>query len=192
MEHKDWIALIVMVGIISIFATIFTFFGFQQGMQKITGHATGVTNVTVYTTTSLTMIISNVYLGNLTIGDTNGSDTNEQGDGFQIQNDGNVLLNVSMSATSLFTATPNPTSNYLFIVSDAGEGGINTTTWGEETINTTYTNVPGTSTLIITYLNETDASDLAEIDINITVPTAETAGLKTSTVTFTAVDAIST
>jgi len=89
MEHKDWITLIVLVGIISIFATIFTFFGFQSGLDKITGHATGVTNVTVYTTTSLTMILDNVYLGNLTIGDTNGSDTNQQGDGFQIQNDGN-------------------------------------------------------------------------------------------------------
>ena len=159
MEHKDWITLIVLVGIISIFATIFTFFGFQSGLDKITGHATGVTNVTVYTTTSLTMIFDNVYLGNLTIGDTNGSDTNQQGDGFQVQNDGNVLLNVSMSATSLFTATPSPTSNYVFIVSDAGEGGINTTTWGDETINTTYTNVPTVSTLIITYLNETDAND---------------------------------
>ena len=140
--------------LVALFSVIATFTIFMNAHYLgLTGQATGVTNVTVYTTSAISTVLDNVYLGNLTIGDTNGSDTNQQGDGFQIQNDGNVLLNISMSATSLFTATPNPTSNYIFIVSDAGEGGINTTTWGEETINTTYTNMPSAETLIITYLN---------------------------------------
>ena len=51
--------------------------------------------------------------------------------------------------------------------------------------NNTWSGVPTSSVVVICALNYT-AQDTAMVDINVTVPTDETAGAKIATVTFTA------
>jgi len=172
--------------LVALFSVIATFTIFMNAHYLgLTGQATGVTNVTVYTTSAISTVLDNVYLGNLTIGDSNSTQNGTINDGFQVQNDGNVPLNISMSATNLFSSAANPSSYYLFLVSDAGNGTNNESVWIESGTILVWTNVPATNTQIIEALNDSEGWDIVEVDINITVPVSETAGLKESTVTFT-------
>ncbi|MGK0209147.1 MAG: hypothetical protein ACI83O_000413, partial [Patescibacteria group bacterium] len=101
---------------------------------------------------------------------------------FLVENTGNTLINISYSATALWSAEPNGgTSNNMLKVSNSSElGAFIWLTSAFDWLNIVYTGgIP-----IIDSLNYSDATDTAEIDINITVPSNESFGTKNSTVTL--------
>ncbi len=115
--------------------------------------------------------------------------TNETSDDspapFLIQNDGNVLVNVTIGATNLWSTAQNPSVYYQFKIANytAENASFN---WVRSIV--TYTNMFSdvSPSLAIAYLNNTNATDTAEIDINVTVPANEGPNAKSSSVTLTA------
>ncbi|MEM4255597.1 MAG: hypothetical protein QXR53_04715 [Candidatus Norongarragalinales archaeon] len=109
---------------------------------------------------------------------------------FLLRNDGSVRVNVTISASALWNSTSGNNSNYRFNVTNAsGNTSLGTVDAKNcSTVNVTlWYNMPLTSsTNAICMLNFTDGNDYARIDIQITVPTGEAAGSKSSVVTFTA------
>lgn len=104
---------------------------------------------------------------------------------FVIENDGNVKVNVSVGASSLWTSIANPSSYYKFKI-DNKTNELNSFNWPLSL--TSWTNMPITASAIrgITELKYQDANDSAEIDVYVEVPPNEQPGTRNSTVTLTA------
>jgi len=178
MVSNNTLAALIIVAIIISVAGILTTFRIQL---PITGAATGTTNVTVATTTTISLPVNTIDFGTMYT-----YDTNDTSDGspppFQVQNDGNVNVNITVSATSLWSMTgyTNNTDHYQgkcrsYDVGSCGSGSI-----------TTYTNLSDSAVVFIANMPYAAANDTAYFDINVTVPPEEQAGAKSSTVTFTA------
>lgn len=108
--------------------------------------------------------------------------TNNSPPPFVVQNDGNSLVNLNISATDLWSAVANPTPNYRLKVDNVSgeEGAFN---WTASSIG--WVAAPANNNSIIIYeLNYIDAFDSAELDIYVQVPTNETPAVKSSIVTF--------
>jgi hypothetical protein len=103
---------------------------------------------------------------------------------FVIQNDGNVLVNITAEATNLWNSVVNPNAYYKFKIANSTE--TNAFNWGSSI--TIFTNMPasGNSEMCIAELAYPDDKDSAEIDIYVEVPAAEAAGSRSSNVTLTA------
>ena len=129
---------------------------------------------------SITMSVNNIYFGNLVIGESNS--TEEGLVPFKLENDGNVFVNVSTNASSLWVTETSDSEYYQFKVDNvSGEEG--SFDWANS--KTSWFNVPLTAFVVAaSELNYSDASDSVEADINITVPANEDPGTKSSTITF--------
>jgi predicted phosphohydrolase len=103
---------------------------------------------------------------------------------FVVQNDGNAYTNVSISATSLWHKAASPTANYQYKADNVTSTGENDSSDISKSI-LSLTNVPTSSTVFLVYFNYTTASDSAEVDLSVSVPTDEGAGVRNSTITFT-------
>ncbi|MCK4553039.1 LamG domain-containing protein [Candidatus Pacearchaeota archaeon] len=100
---------------------------------------------------------------------------------FELQNDGNCLLNVSINATDLWTAVSNPSDYFKYKIDNkSGEAGA--FNWLQSQID--WQQIPATEATSIVELNWSNSMDIAEIDLNVTVPSQEVAGDKSSTVYF--------
>ena len=103
-----------------------------------------------------------------------------------LRNDGNAFMNITVSATSLWSTSLNPTNNYQFKadnVSSTGENNSFTISQSQLSYRT-FNNSSDPALICLANFNYTDATDSAEFDVNITVPLGEPAGYKTSTLTF--------
>jgi hypothetical protein len=143
----------------------------------------GTSAVTVVGTVVITLPTSTVNLGSLAQSSSNNTAAWTP---FNLSNDGNVKVNVTINASSLWSTAANPTSNYQFAANESWEGVC----YSVESA-TTLTNMyaSGSATKFLTQLNYTDACDTAEIEIAVTVPSNEPTGAKTSTVSFIASEA---
>ena len=109
---------------------------------------------------------------------------------FVIQNDGNSFAHINISATNLFETVSNPSSYYQFkignntVYTPNENGSFN---WSGSV--TTFTNMPNSATRLfaISYLNYSNATDSARVDVLIQVPSSEPPGSRNSTVTFYAI-----
>lgn len=143
------------------------------------------TNFTIFTPIiSISLVQSTVDFGTMLPNQTNSTSDNSPYP-FEIRNDGNVKVNISVNATDLFPTTPNPTSNYQMAVNSSSEGSPYTSSCSL----TSFTNVPSVSTLFICFLDWVNATDQAEMEVEITVPWSEGAGAKNSTIVFIATQA---
>jgi hypothetical protein len=101
-----------------------------------------------------------------------------------IRNDGNSFahINISDNTSLLWTSQPSASEYYRYRIDNVTgeEGSFN---WTNST--TIWTNVPTSNNTVISYLNYTDATDSAEIEILVTVPSQEPAGTKSSRIVFT-------
>lgn len=149
----------------------------------VTGAATGVTNVTVGSSTAISLVISNVDFGTMNTNDNNDT-TDDNPAPFILRNDGNLNVNISINATPLWEQDGYNITNESYRVKCG-----NTTEWNctPASINT-FTNLPidQNPILIIHNLTYQNIMDEAEVEVNVTVPPAEPDGNKGSTVTFTA------
>jgi hypothetical protein len=145
---------------------------------------TGTANVTVASVVSISLPVNTIDFGTMNNGETD--DTTDGAPApFTVQNDGTVQVNVTIAATSLFSGTggPSPSTAYQYQIANSTEG---TLAWVETCSDTAWTNMPTTAEDAICFLNFTDATDMVEVEIKVTVPNDEPAGFKSSTVTFTA------
>jgi hypothetical protein len=100
---------------------------------------------------------------------------------FAAENNGNIIMNITINATPYFTTVGFPTNNYRFRIMEDEVSSFNLTL-----SNITLINMPSASTSPhVVNLNWQDAYDNFIADIAIDVPASEPPGLKTSTLTFT-------
>ncbi|MBI4095277.1 MAG: hypothetical protein HY438_00285 [DPANN group archaeon] len=195
--HKGIARIVVLLLFMAASLTLVNFHAAQ-----ITGAPTGVTNVTVRSLVQITLINDTVDLGVLQPSQQNSSfPPSAQVAGrpgpFVINNSGNIDVNITISATQLFS-TVAAASNYYMVRCGNASGAE--TPWGANcsdastigrvntTINSTgWANMPLAAPGVPNYANLSfQTINQLFFHINITVPTHEPVGNKTSTVTFTA------
>ncbi len=136
-------------------------------------------NLTVESQIYITFIESSVDFGPMLPGDTNDTTDNNPRP-FVIRSDGNILTNITITATSIWTQQTSPTPYYMYKITPNESNSYLSAT-------TNFTNMNITSSRIdITNLNYSDTNDTAEIEINLTVPADEAPGAKGSIITITA------
>jgi len=132
------------------------------------------------------LISISLPVGNVNFGDINylaSSDTTDDSPlPFVIQNDGNVLSNVTVSATDLWSVVGNPNNYFKFKVdNNAGEE------WAFNWLKsaTSWLQMPITAAVIgLAEFNYSDEADSAEVDLYIEVPPNEPPGNRSSIITF--------
>jgi len=140
-----------------------------------------IRNFTVDSLVDIILNNSQVDFGSLGPGDIVNT-TNDSYSPFIIENNGNVLSNISINATSLFSSVALDSMYYQFKVDNySGE---------ENSFNETFslidwTNMPSESLVFLGYLNYSNVFDNALIDILVRIPGYEPEGNKLSNVTFT-------
>ena len=139
-------------------------------------------NVSIKSSILVSLDVSDIYFGAL--GVSNSSNTDDGLAPFVIQNDGTVLLNISVNATALWDTQSESSDYYQFKVDNvSGEEGA--FDWLGSVVD--WINMPLTGYVVaVNELGYEDSLDSAEIDINITVPEGEGPGIKNSTVVFAA------
>ncbi|MBU0980310.1 MAG: hypothetical protein KJ709_05865 [Nanoarchaeota archaeon] len=139
-------------------------------------------NISIDSYVSVLLLNSSVDFGSsLNLGEEKNT-TDGSRNPFLLENDGNVLENVNITATELWDTAAMPTENYQFKTNDSTEGrGFDATT-----SKLTWTNVPLITGSIIAVgkFDYHDTNDTARVDIKVNVPVAELPGNKSSIVTF--------
>ena len=113
---------------------------------------------------------------------------------FLLENNGNSFVNVSMGAyEDLWVTQAGPSAYFQAKVANYSKEvqGTGAFVWGTGQTEVTYFNVPLAQMtvdeiLFLVGFNYTDASDTAEVDINVTVPPNEGPGKRSANVSFTA------
>jgi len=148
------------------------------------GSVSELRNYTIHSLISITFINNVVDFGtSLALGASDNTTDNSPLP-LSIENDGNVLINISLYALSdLWIEKPSPTDHYQFKVDNYS---IKTGSFNASESVVTFTNIPISAVQAVGYLNYTLTNNSVEIDINITVPAGEPAGTKNSTLVFTA------
>jgi len=152
-------------------------------MDTITGAAvtTGTIKLEVNASTSCTATDSTINLGNITRGNYNRSeeiDGTPDTDFVVIENNGNVLLNITGYSTSdLFDSSAAPTQNWTMQCNVSQSG---TCVNGFKIINSSV----GTAETLVNDLVTIAATDEMNVSVNATVPIGESSGMKTGTITF--------
>ena len=158
---------------------------------KATGlisNPTGTVSAEVSGGTDIFLQVATVNFGTVQVGASydGASDGNySNASQFLLRNDGSVRVNVTVSATALWTSTSGNNTNYQFNATNT-TGNTSLRDLCSVAANNWVTMPLSSSTYALCLLNFSDANDYAKISIFITVPTGESAGAKTSTVTFTA------
>ena len=148
---------------------------------SIYGEWSGTRKIYINSDIAISLPVDVVNFGSMVTG-TNDT-TDDAPEPFLLQNDGNCFVNVTINATNLWTSVSNPSDYFKYKIDNKSgeEGAFN---WLQSKIN--WTQVPSDDEMSIAKLNWSDAKDVAEIDLNISVPSQEGAGDKSSTVYFTA------
>ena len=98
-----------------------------------------------------------------------------------VQNDGNAKLNISISAGDLWSSVSNPTHYYNYKI-DSVEGY--SSAFDSVITDTSWTNMPSSTTNAITELDYLSNANRAEIDIYLAVPPTESSDVRNSTISF--------
>ena len=132
----------------------------------------------IYPTIILTLINNSINFGTLSMNES--ADTDTLGGPFVVRNDGNVLANISWVSInqSLFTTVGGNTPYLRFKVDNSTKEPRSFNYSNSTILWTNLDLITQTNRTAIGYLNYSDTSDEAEIDINITVPIDEPPGLK--------------
>jgi hypothetical protein len=139
-------------------------------------------NFSVQSEVVITLADSFVNFATMNLGQTEDTSDNTPTP-FSIRNDGNCYVDTNLSATRMLWETqPNPSSYFQYKIDNkTGEAGA--FNWSSSI--TSWTNIPVSNITAINWLNYTDATDSAEIDIKIEVPLDEPATSKSGMLQFT-------
>ncbi|MFH0840975.1 MAG: hypothetical protein V1865_03295, partial [bacterium] len=139
-------------------------------------------NFTVDSLVYIYLTTNSVAFGNMALGEKNET-TDSNPLPFAAENRGNVISNISINATSYFTSPSInfPSNNYQFKIRENEAGSFNTAS-----SNMTWVNMSDASaTPNIININWQEVNNDGLIDINVTVPSDEPSGAKSSSVRFT-------
>lgn len=186
-SNKTLAILVVIAVIVSIGTTIVLL---SQMSPGTTGAATGLAKVDVTGLVAISLPTNTVDFGSVVQGYSANTTTGSPAP-LTVQNDGGVLVNVSIakdnSSSALFSGTGSGdnTATFQFKIDTVG-GEPNSFNYGSS--QTSWTNVPGTTAIddVITELKYSDSTDSAEVDLMINVPSDEPLGAKNETLVFTA------
>ena len=131
---------------------------------------------------SINLALSEVTFGSMNPGDSlNTSDDNPTP--FILDNDGNVVVNISLNSSAIWEEAPVNSSYYQFKV-DNTTAELGTFNWLSSIVD--WFNMPITGQVIaIAELKYAAGEDSAEIDIMLEVPENEAPGVKNATIVFT-------
>lgn len=146
------------------------------------GEWSEVWNFTLDSLVSISATTDSIDFGSITRGSTDNT-SDDSPSPFVVQNDGNVLINISLNATQLFNQAALGTDSYQFKVDNTTETG--SFSWLTSLV--TWTAMPSAAVVAIDSLIYDNATDTAEVDILVAIPNDEPAGSKSSTVNFEAV-----
>lgn len=139
-----------------------------------------LSNFTIDSLLSITMFTSGVDFGSVAPG-TQANTSDGVPAPFRAENTGNIDANVSLNASAIFTTVAINRSAYQFQIraneSNAFSSALSAMSWTNMSASTTAAHVVN-----LTWRNS--RNDFLT-DINLTVPSDEPAGIKTSTITFT-------
>ena len=138
--------------------------------------SSNTSNYTINSLIAISVPTSSVDFGNKFDGDIDNT-TDNIPPPLQIQNDGNVFVNLSIKANQSLWARDYAhlnTSYFMHLASNSTE--INS--FNDSGSVTSFTNVSDFFTSAIKQLNWSDASDLANLSLSIRVPTDEPSGTK--------------
>jgi hypothetical protein len=141
-------------------------------------------NISIQSLVEISLLNSSIAFGTIAF-NTSQDTTDNSPLPLLIENIGNVLVNITIWATDLWNSVSNPSQYYQFKV-DNYTLENNSFNWGLSITSFANMSANGTGLLAISELNYTDLTDTAEVDINITGPVTETAGVRNSTITLTA------
>ncbi|MEW6063217.1 MAG: hypothetical protein AB1571_02510 [Nanoarchaeota archaeon] len=190
-SDKLLIVLVIVAIAVSLFGTTATISKLSNlgGLASISGAATstptGVVNISVVKLVFISLPVASIDFGSLEVNQNNNT-IDDSPLPFQLQNDGTTNANVTIGASDLFTGTgaSNPSSYYQFKSSLNESGSVINSTLDlvNEWINMPTT---GSPIKVVSNLKYQDLNDLVKVHINVTVPSDEPAGAKSSTVIFT-------
>lgn len=144
------------------------------------GEWSNTSNFTLESYISIVLINDQVNFSTLSLGQSINTTQNSPLP-FLIQNNGNMLVNITVTATEIFDRALFPSSAFQFKI-DLNESDA----FNYLSSTTSFTNVTNVSSNVDIFdLDWRDSKDSAEIDILLNVPTDETPGEKNSTFTFT-------
>ena len=136
-----------------------------------------VRSFTVASTVIISLTVGNINFGELVVGTTINT-SNPAYPPIIIKNDGNTYIDANISATKqLWEMAIMPTSNFMYRIDNVTgqEGAFN---WDDSV--TAYTPIPLTNNTAIRQLNYSTSKNSANLHIEITAPTDEPAGNKSS------------
>lgn len=178
-------ALVVLI-LIAIFISVAGTWISLDKLMPITGYgtsATGTATATVNTTVNLVLYNTTVAFGSVESGEVNSTTDNNPG-AFNLSNEGSTYINVTVSATNLWSSRTNPSAFYN--VSCRNETFI--TCEHSKIFNGSF-NMQSVATTILSGLPYNATNHSERVDISIAVPFAEPSGAKSSTLTFTGLGA---
>ena len=135
--------------------------------------------VTINSDITITLQNDNINFTTLTSGDENDTLDNSPRP-FNLTNDGNSFVNISINATDdLWTTQANPSQFFQFRSNETGETGSFNVALSNTTI---WRNIPPITglTAAIALLNYSNSNDSAEIEIRIQAPLDEPPGAKSA------------
>lgn len=146
-----------------------------------TGDWSDVFRVNISAEIGILLLGNEIYFGDLSIGESNSTE-NDNPSPFVLENNGTVVVNVSVNASSIWDSVDFDSDKYQFKVDEVASevGAFNLS---RSIID--WFNMPLTGFVVgVDELNYSDATDSVEVDINLTVPEDENPGQKSSTVVF--------
>ncbi len=153
--------------------------------QNQYGQWSDVWNITIYTSVVITLYNDSMQFG--VIGPGQNNDTSDDSpEPFKIRNDGNCFVDINISSTDLLWDSQPTASDYFRYMVDNVTGEENSLNWSSQNTTSSWTPIPVVNGSAMSFFNYSDATDEAEIEVYISVPTGEMAGIKTSTMWFTA------
>ena len=187
-SNKTLTVLVILAIIVSIGGTMTLLTKIRPG--GATGAATGLAKVSIVGLVAISLPVNTVDFGATVQGSSKNTTLNSPAP-LTVQNDGGVLVNVSIardiSSGWMFNGTGggDNTNTFRFKI-DTNGAEPNSFDYAASTIG--WTNVPGTTPIddIIAKLNYSDSNDLAEVDLLINVPIDEPLGQKNETLVFVA------
>ncbi len=146
------------------------------------GDFSGVHNFTLNSLLSIDIINSIIEFGSITPGSSLNT-TDGSPSPFRLENSGNIKTNITITGTQLLNTSDFPSSDFQFSMAENESGSFNTTL-----STTTWTNIDSSSSSYdIVNLDWQNHKDDFLCHLNLTVQSAEPAGVKSSTITFTVV-----
>jgi hypothetical protein len=142
-------------------------------------------NSSTYNFSIISLVSINLSNSIVDFGDMNNGDSDNTTDDSPlpiiITNNGNSFINLNISAEDLWESQSNPSEYYQFKADNSSE--LNSFNYSDSI--TTWTNMSTTDIGFIYWLNHSDNSDSAELDLLVKVPDDEPPGKRNSTITIT-------